>query len=386
MDLTVAQLILQDRKIAYAITDRDLNIVEVSGAAEIIRNGHTTSLGHSLLDLVPELVGSEDVLAEILAGTLPRFQLSWINREASDGQIIYLTMVDLPYRNRTGEITGLIHVVGDVSEMGRLEQKLTQRRNELRLLRDRLAHQNLELTAANAELRRLDEMKSMFVSVAAHELRTPLASISGFVDILLDEYAGPLTEGQREYLEIVQQSASRLVTITSNLLDATRIETGRMELVLQPTDLPALVERVTTEFEPQLRAKSQRLTLRASPNLPPALCDETRAAQIIGNLLSNACKYTPEGGLITVSLALAEEEGFLQVNVADNGVGISLKDQPKLFSRFFRADSARQAGASGAGLGLYITRSLVELHGGRVWFDSDTHRGSTFYLTFPIAM
>jgi len=386
MDLTVAQLILQDHKIAYAITDRNLNVVEVSGAAEIIRNDNTTSLGRSLLELVPELVGSEDVLAEILAGKLPRFQLSWVNREAPDGQIVYLTMVDLPYRDRTGRITGLIHIVDDVSEMGELEQKLTQRRNELRLLRDRLSDQNLDLTAANAELQRLDEMKSMFVSVAAHELRTPLTSISGFVEILLDEDAGPLTNGQREYLEIVQSSAHRLQTITSNLLDVTRIETGRIELVLKPTDLPALVERVTTEFEPQLSAKSQRLTLRASPNLPPALCDETRAAQIIGNLLSNAGKYTPDGGLITVSLAPAEEEGFLQVNVADNGVGISPQDQTKLFSRFFRADSARQTGAAGAGLGLYITRSLVELHGGRIWLESDTEKGSTFHVTFPIAM
>ena len=385
MDPTVAQFILQDRKIAYAITDRNLNVVEVSGTADIFRNDHKASLGRSLLDLVPELVGSEPVLADILAGELPRFELAWVNRETAEGQTVYLTMVDLPYRDRTGRIIGLIHLVEDVTETGTLQQRLAQHRNELRLLRDQLGRQNLELAAANTELRRLDELKSTFVSVAAHELRTPLASTSGFVEMLLDEELGPLTDDQREYLEIVQGSARRLLTISNNLLDATRIEAGWIELVLQPTNLPALVETVAAEFRPCLEAKAQRLTLRAPPGLPLALCDETRAAQIIGNLLSNASKYTPQGGLITVSLAPAEEDGFLEISVADNGIGIPAEDQARLFCRFFRAESAYLIEANGAGLGLYITRSLVELHGGRIWFESEPGKGSTFHVTFPIA-
>ncbi len=385
MDPTVAQLILQDRKISYAITDRNLSVVEVSDPAGIFYNGHQASLGRSLLDLVPELVSGEAVLADILAGELARFELAWVNRETAEGQTLYLTLVTLPHRDRTGQITGLIHLMQDVTEMGTIDQQLAQSRNELRLLQDRLARQNLELAAANAELRRLDEIKSTFVSVAAHELRTPLTSISGYVEILLDEEFDPLSGDQRKALEIVQQSARRLLTTTDNLLDVTRIEAGRVELVLQPTDLSALVETVAAEFRPQLEAKAQRLTLRAPPGLPPALCDETRAAQIIGNLLSNASKYTPHGGLITASLAPAEEEGFLQVSVADNGVGISAEERAKLFNRFFRAESAHLTGASGAGLGLHITRSLVELHGGRIWFESEPGQGSTFYVTLPIA-
>lgn len=385
MDLTIAQLILQDRKITYAITDRNLSVVEVSGTANIFGNDHKVSLGHSLLDLVPELVGSEAVLADILIGELPRFELAWVNRETAEGQTLYLTLVTLPHRDQTGQITGLIHLMQDVTEMGTIDQQLAQSRNKLSLLQDRLTRQNLELTAANAELRRLDEIKSQFVSVAAHELRTPLTSISGYVEILLDEEFGPLIDDQREALEIVQRSARRLLAITDNLLDVTRIEAGRIELVLQPTDLPALVETVAAELGPQLEVKAQRLTLRAPPGLPPALCDETRAAQIINNLLSNASKYTPQGGLITVSMAPAEEEGFLAISVADNGVGISAEDQVKLFDRFFRAESAYLTEASGAGLGLYITRSLVELHGGRIWFESKPGQGSTFYVTFPVA-
>ena len=383
--MTVAQLILQDRKIAYAITDHNLNVVEVSGAVNILWNSHQTSLGRSLLDLVPELVGSEAVLAGILAGELPRFELAWVNRETAGGHTIYLTMADLPYWDRTGRITGLIHLVEDVTKMGKLQQRLAQRRNELRLLRDQLTHQNLELAAANAELRRLDEIKSIFVSVAAHELRTPLAPVSGYVEMLLDGDFGPLTDDQRGRLEVVGRNVHRLLAVTNSLLDVTRIEAGRVELVLQPTDLPALVEAVVAEFGPQLEVKAQHLTLRAFPDMPPALCDETRAAQIVGNLLSNASKYTPQGGLISVSLALAEEDGFVEVSVADTGVGISAADQAKLFERFFRAESAALTQASGAGLGLHITRSLVEMHGGRIWFESEIDKGSTFYVTFPIA-
>jgi signal transduction histidine kinase len=385
MGLSVAQLILQDRKIAYFITDREFMVVEISGPVSICGSGYDTCLGRSLLEMMPELVGSETVLADILSGKLPRFQLAWVNRETTEGETIYLTMVDLPYRDPTGRITGLVHLVQDATEAGVFQQRLAQHRNELRLLDERLSQQNLELAAANAELRRLDELKSQFVSVAAHELRNPLSSILGYVEMLLDADLGPLTDKQREFLEIVQRSGRRLLDISNNLLDVTRIETGRVELVLRPANLPALMEKVAAELGPQLEAKSQRLILRAIPGLPPALCDETRAAQIIGNLLSNASKYTSEGGLITLSVAYATEEGFLQLCVVDTGVGISAADQGKLFQRFFRAESAQLTGASGAGLGLHITHSLIELHGGRIWFETELNKGSTFCVTFPIA-
>jgi signal transduction histidine kinase len=133
-----------------------------------------------------------------------------------------------------------------------------------------------------------------------------------------------------------------------------------------------------------LEGRAQQFTLRIPSDLPSALCDEARAAQIIGNLLSNASKYTPRGGQIAVTVAFAEEGGFLEVSVADNGVGIPANDQPRLFDRFFRAQSAVLTGASGAGLGLDITRSLIELHGGRIWFESELGKGSTFHVTFPI--
>jgi signal transduction histidine kinase len=385
MDSTIARLILQSRKIAYAITDGALNVVEVGGEADILCSDRGTCLGQSLLDLVPELVGLEELMADLLDGDLPRFELAWANRETSDGQTVYLTMVTLPHRDQMGRIAGILHVIQDVTEMGMVDRQLAQSRNELRLLQDQWTRQNAELAAANVELRRLDELKSAFVSVAAHELRTPLAPIRGYVEVLLDEDVGRLNDDQRAYLETVERSTRRLLTLTGNLLDVTRIEAGRVELVLQPTDLSALVKAIAVEYGRQLEGRAQQFTLLIPSDLPPALCDEARAAQIIGNLLSNASKYTPQGGQIVVTVRPAEEDGFIEVSVADNGVGIPVEDQPKLFDRFFRARSAVLTRASGAGLGLYIVRSLIELHGGRIWFESELGKGSTFYVTFPIA-
>ena len=177
MKPTVAHLILQDCKIAYAITDRDLNVVEVGGVVGIFHDDHKTCLGRSLLDLVPELVGNEVMLAEILAGDLPRYQLSLVNRETADGRTVYLTMVDLPHRDRAGQIAGLVHWVEDVTEMGTLTQQYRQQRNELRLLRDRLARQNLELTELSDQLRNLNVELEQRIAERTAELRTTIEQV-----------------------------------------------------------------------------------------------------------------------------------------------------------------------------------------------------------------
>ncbi|RME73131.1 MAG: PAS domain-containing sensor histidine kinase [Chloroflexi bacterium] len=379
-------LILKDRRVAYALTDHSLTVQEVGGVTEIFPvNGTEELVGRPLRELAPELVGSETALEEVLTGVLPRFQLSWVNRETPAGETTYVTLVNLPFRDQTGQITGLLHLTEDVTEIAELDQRLVQQRNELRLLRDRLNRQNEALAAANAELRRLDEVKSVFVSIAAHELRSPLASMLGFIEILLDQQVGPLNEKQQEYLQIVQQGAERLLHTTDMLLDVTRIEAGRISLVLQPANLPEIVSRLVQEFSPQAGAKQQRLVWNPPPSLPLALCDAEKTAQIITNLLSNAIKYTPSGGQITLSLSPAEEEGYLQLAVSDTGVGMSPEDQARLFTRFFRGDSANKTGAGGTGLGLYITRSLVELQGGTIRAESEPDKGSTFYVTFPVA-
>lgn len=384
MDPFVAQLILEDRKIAYAITDSHLKVVAISPTLPTLYNLEDQRvLGRSLFELVPELIGSETVLANILAGQMPHFELAWVNRQTNEGQTIYLNLVHLPYRVQT-DVIGLIHLVQDVTEIGTVQQQLTQHRNELRLLQEQLVRQNSELAAVNAELRQLTELKSSFISIAAHELRSPLTAIVGYAELLFSNPAEPLTDDQYRSLEIIQKSADRLIKIVNDLLDIARIEAERIELALQPIDLPALLSVVIEEYRPQWEAKAQRVQTYFQPDLPFALCDETRMTQIISNLISNAIKYTPDNGEIAIRLT-SEVEGFLQVSVKDSGVGISVEDQANLFRRFFRAKNASSTGAAGAGLGLFITRSFVELQGGQIWFESKLGQGSTFHVTIPLA-
>lgn len=385
MDPTLIAMILQDRQIAYALTNRELEIMEIGGATDILYYHPPSAPIHSLVELAPELVGSEDALSDLLAGNLPRFELNWINRDTAIGQRLYLTLVYLPYRDQTGQIIGLLHLAENMTETGIFEQRLAQQRNELLLLQAQLTRQNLNLAIANAELKRLDETKSMFVSIAAHELRTPLTLISGYLEVLQDEDLGQLTTPQHEYLEVAQRNTHRLLNLISDLLDITRIEAGRIELQLKPVNLAQLVSSLIIEFELQLAEKNHSLVVDFASDLPYALCDEARTGQIISNLLSNAIKYTSADGQIKITLSLAQADGFVLVRVEDNGIGMTDEDQNRLFQRFFRASSAAASGVKGTGLGLYITHALVELHGGQIWCQSVLDQGSTFYVTFPSA-
>jgi signal transduction histidine kinase len=385
--LDIAKFIFNDQKIAYFLTNPTLKITAVMGAAGVVSFSAVQPVeGTLLLEITPELIGMEDVLADILAGHLDRFELSWVNRHIP-GKLtkVYLNIITLPHRTETGQIDGLVHIWQDVTEMGQINQLMAQHRNELRLTQDKLTKAYTDLEVGNAELMHLSNLKSMFVSFAAHELGSPLTSIMGYVDLLLDDVYGPLSDSQRECLQIIERSVSRLKTITSNLLVATKIETGHIEAVLRQTDLAQLVTDVVAELEPQIQAKSQHLVLHTAEPLPKALCDPNLAAQIIGNLVSNASKYTPKDGQIAIQVSCSHDAGFLQVAVQDNGIGIAPDEQNQLFTKFTRLHSADVTRASGTGLGLYITRSLIDLHGGRVWVESELNKGSKFTVTFPAA-
>lgn len=382
----IAQTILTDRKFAYLITDDCLSVVQVWGDAEIFPECSPASLGSSLLEIVPELIGSEDLLVEILSGRTSRTQLDLVTRQGADNKPRYLSLLDLPYRTPTGEIQGIIHLVEDVTEMGMVHQQLAQRRNELQLLQDQLTRKNLELAAANAELHEMNEFKTTFVSIATHELRNPLTSIMGFLEMIQLGEAGPLTQSQIDYLHIIAQNVERLHLLSKGLANVIRIESGRMELLLQPFDLRILAQEVIDAFCAQLEAKSQRITITSPPDLPLVLCDRIWMNQILSNLVSNAIKYTGAKGTIAVRLSTNRQRENIHLAVSDNGMGISKPEQKKLFTRFYRTERARTQGQDGIGLGLYIVRSLVELHGGEISVESKVDAGSTFHIRLPAAI
>lgn len=230
--------------------------------------------------------------------------------------------------------------------------------------------------------REVDRMKSEFVSLVSHELRTPLTSIKGYVDLLLEGEVGEVPDDQREFLGIVKSNADRLVALINDLLDISRIESGRVELKLAPLDVERTVRAVVKAMKPQIESKKQTLTVVLPPNLPALSADVDRVTQILTNLVSNAYKYTPAGGTITVS---AERRGeWVSIGVKDTGIGLSPEEQEQLFTKFFRAKNRVTQEVGGTGLGLPITKTLVEMHGGQMTVTSATGKGSTFSFTLPV--
>lgn len=231
------------------------------------------------------------------------------------------------------------------------------------------------------ELAKVDQMKTEFISMVSHELRTPLTSIKGYVDLVLDGEAGEVNEMQREFLDIVQSNTDRLVALINDLLDISRIESGRLQLNITVLPLDQLIREVITSLRTQMEQRGLSLKLDLPEELPQVRGDRDRVIQVLTNLLSNAYKFTPEGGRISVSAKVTN--GRVQVNVADTGIGISPRDQRKLFTKFFRTESLMAREVGGTGLGLAIAKSIVEVHGGKIWCQSEVGKGSTFSFTLP---
>jgi PAS domain S-box-containing protein len=228
----------------------------------------------------------------------------------------------------------------------------------------------------------VDRMKSEFISTVAHELRTPMTSIKGYTDLILMGSVGEISAMQRQFLTVIKNNADRLSLLVADILDLSRIETGRIQLNRQYVAVRDLIDEVATSLQNQISAKAQTLTIVVEDPLPDVKLDRDRIIQVLTNLLSNANKYTPEGGSITIR---AELRGHtLEIAVQDTGYGITPQDMERLFTRFFRAANPVVQFVSGTGLGLVIARSLVEMHGGRLWADSTVGQGSAFTFTIPL--
>jgi len=232
----------------------------------------------------------------------------------------------------------------------------------------------------------VDRLKSEFVATVSHELRTPMTAIKGYVDILMMGAAGALNENQTHFLNVVRNNIDRLNTLVSDLLDISRIEAGRVTLSPQAVDLHEIAEEVIAEVlrRSQTEDKPMALSLDAPKKLPSVIGDGERVRQILGNIVDNAYNYTPNNGTIRVNIH--QENGEVQVDVQDNGVGIAAEDQARIFERFFRGEHPLVLATPGTGLGLPIVRQLVEMHKGRIWMSSTgvPGEGSTFSFTLPI--
>ncbi len=242
------------------------------------------------------------------------------------------------------------------------------------------------LEQLNADLDAVMKSKDLFLSNISHELRTPLNSIIGFTDLLLTQDLGPPLSGQqRDFLDTVARNGRHLLELINELLDLQRIAAGRMELKPEAVDLAALLADATGSVHAQ--AQKHRHALVVTPP-PPDLrvhADRGRVRQVLLNLLSNAIKFTPDGGHITVAAGPVNGGSEVRIAVTDTGIGIAAEDQPKLFQEFSQLDASASRKYEGTGLGLALSRRLIELHGGAIGVVSEMGKGSTFWFTLPQA-
>lgn len=227
-------------------------------------------------------------------------------------------------------------------------------------------------------LKELDRMKSEFVSNVSHDLRSPLTTIKGFVQLL--PKAGPLTPQQQEFSARILKGVDNITELIQDLLDLGKIEAG-VGLEMDACQLDAIINKVVEDLRSQAEAKRQRLDVELPLQLSPVLGNELRLGQVVANLVGNAIKYTPDGGLITVRAN--NSNGQIVVSVQDTGVGIPLADQPYIFDKFYRVQNEETESISGTGLGLAIVKSVIERHNGRVWVKSEPGVGSTFTFILP---
>jgi len=267
-------------------------------------------------------------------------------------------------------------------QFGDLAANLNRMSKELGRLYEQLEKRNRELAEANQKLDEANRHKSLFLANMSHELRTPLTAIEGLAANMLDGITGPLNDKQIEYLADVRASSDRLARLIEDLLDLSIVAAGRAEMKPTAISLDALVQEVAVGLRMIARNKRTDLEIvSVAPNLT-VWADRDRVAQVLTNLIGNAIKFTPPAGKITVS-AHRNGGAWAEVAIADTGAGIAREEAGKIFDEFYQATRPGKDKSQGVGLGLAISKKLVEMHGGKIWVESDIGKGSVFHFTLP---
>lgn len=229
----------------------------------------------------------------------------------------------------------------------------------------------------------VDKAKTEFVSLASHQLRTPLVTIKWYIEMLASKKSGHLNTDQQKYLHEIAEGNRHIIELVNALLDVSRLELGTLPIEVQPTNYADLVKKIVRELTPDTNSKHLKLQATYSHDVPIINADQNLLRIIVQNILSNAIKYTPDKG--TVNLSLAKHGNDIQLRVQDTGLGIPSHEQSQIFTKLFRAENVRARDTTGTGLGLYIVKSILEQVGGKVWFESIEGRGTIFYISLPIS-
>jgi len=270
----------------------------------------------------------------------------------------------------------LSNQIGIAIENARLYEELKHSHDELEI---RVQERTKELAAANKQLVKLNQMKSDFVSAVSHELRTPLTSIKGYAAILSAGRLGKVSQVQEEKLNKINIHSDELIKLVNDLLDIARIESGRVEMRINHASLTDIAKSIADLFFPQIDEKKINMALDMPPEPVMVWMDPSQISRVFINLIGNALKFTPEKGTITIKVVPGEE--FINVEIADSGIGISPQDLTRIFDEFYRVDNAINVERKGTGLGLSLANKIIAAHKGKIWVTSELGKGTTFHFT-----
>lgn len=341
------------------------------GETALFLLSHSGSEDHQL----PTVPKNHPVLSKVLADNISVQTQGVTAEQAIDGTAMAVQLA-VPIK-REGQVTGLITLES---------QNLSHFREEDVAFVERLADRAavaIENSRLYEAIQAANAAKNEYISIVTHELRLPMTSIKGYTDLIISGMVGELNEQQNEFLQIVKRNLDRMRILIRDLSDISRIESGRMKFELEPFSLTETLDDVLDSLRESIEAREQELVLDLTDSLAEVYADQNRIGQVLTNLISNANKYTPDGGKITVRVL--QNGRFARVNIIDTGIGISEDDQARLFTQFFRSDNEEVREQVGWGLGLSIVRKIVEAQGGEISCESELGRGSNFSFTVPLA-
>jgi PAS domain S-box-containing protein len=353
-----------------AIISKNLDGVITSwnkGAERVFGYPAEEAIGRSIALLVPPgRAGEEPGILERIKRGEPIEHFTTVRRR-KDGQDIDVSVAISPIRNRAGEVVGASKIARDISYERSLE--------ELRL-------RSVEIEAQSRQNREANRLKSEFLANMSHELRTPLNAIIGFAELMHDGKTGPVSTVQAEFLGDILTSSRHLLQLINDVLDLSKVEAGKMEFRPEPLQMDKVVGEITAILRALAAKKRIEITNEINPGPGEIVVDPGKLKQVLYNYLSNAIKFTPEGGQVTVR-ATAEDAEQFRLEVEDTGIGIAEEDVPRLFKEFQQVDSSTSKAYPGTGLGLALTKRIVEAQGGRVGVRSTRDHGSTFFAVLP---
>lgn len=276
-------------------------------------------------------------------------------------------------------ISILASQIGQTLENARLFEQVFR---SSQMLEAKVHDRTKQLESALKEVQNISKAKSDFISAVSHELRTPLTSIKGYAAILMEGKLGDIPDQVKERLGKINAHSDNLVKLINDLLDISRIESGRVDMKMGKCSLAHMIDSVGDLLAPQMKGKNIRWSVRIDPAIPEMFLDAGQAERIFINLVGNAVKFTPENGAVSVNARL--DNGTVTVEVSDTGIGISEKDAARLFDEFYRADNPINQNVKGTGLGLPLAKKIVEAHNGKMWVTSRLDEGTTFHFTLPV--